>query len=694
MLSEGRFGKLNEAAGYYPSQELIVSVKGVKPFQSFFVAAYLKQTQFDMFDAKSGGRCGSFDRASVMEQENSWLTCRAGGVYRAATSDTRKKVRTFNNLQFKWTAPAEGVGPITFKCTLVPKHLDDPDISKIYGLSYSLQETMPPRRRGADGEFTSSSRTMSFKPKVKLSFDVFFNHNHMLDLFRDKELELAEHYFTSDACCTLPLGKLGVQKVRGAHEIVAFLSESALGPNQIMKAVKPITPTENVIESRSIVVKDELPKAKVDLREIEYAMNHEGKESEEENDSEDEYEEDKSKVDPDKVFEANPNEATTAEGRNSKADGNNNNNNDNGNEDNNDNNNNNDNKEGDDETVDSADVALEGLEEKEDEPPERAALRKEFEKLAMLEILMIKQMKKSELVCAEEVRSIHLPAHKAAEVTNFATVSEELVQNGKYGGSKVHLQMPLPPNYPVNARPYDLAAQAAKKGKEMMLKGQQNKKKHMKLDTKLLTAKGRKGLQNEMVEYMFHLHDRRREKMSKARRAANAHLPGFEDLKAMRAEVMKPHFVRQVGNWIKGDKKIDKRTRSGNVRATINAGKRGEDAAKLIEQLAEERKAANAKHIADMKKLQDEIEEEENKGGNKRKERKSRVTFGADKFENLTDVVGGEGMTIEEDEEEREREGDGVDERNLPPPPRFISKNDPLTLPLVFPILNFALPPP
>jgi hypothetical protein len=86
VLSEGRFGKLNEAAGYYPSQELIVNVKGVKPFQSFFVAAYLKKTQFDMFDAKSGGRCGSFDRASVMEQENSWLTCRAGGVYRAATS--------------------------------------------------------------------------------------------------------------------------------------------------------------------------------------------------------------------------------------------------------------------------------------------------------------------------------------------------------------------------------------------------------------------------------------------------------------------------------------------------------------------------------------------------------------------------------------------------------------------------------
>ena len=191
-----------------------MNVKGVKPFQSFFVAAYLKQSQFDMFDAKSGGRCGYFDRSSVMEQENAWLTCRAGGVYRAATSDTRKKNRTFNNLQFKWTAPTEGVGPITFKSTIVPKHLDDPDIKNIYGLSYSLSETMPPRKRGLDGDFTSSGRNMSFKPKIKLSFDVFFNHNHMLNLFRDKELDLAEHYFTHDASCTLPMGKLGVEKVR------------------------------------------------------------------------------------------------------------------------------------------------------------------------------------------------------------------------------------------------------------------------------------------------------------------------------------------------------------------------------------------------------------------------------------------------------------------------------------------------
>ena len=117
VLSEGRFGKLTEATGYYPGQELIVAIRGVKPFQSFFVAAVLKNAQFDMFTPTSGNRTGSFDRASVMEQENAWLTCRESGMMRAATSDTRKKNRSFTALRLKWTAPSEGVGKVAFKCT-------------------------------------------------------------------------------------------------------------------------------------------------------------------------------------------------------------------------------------------------------------------------------------------------------------------------------------------------------------------------------------------------------------------------------------------------------------------------------------------------------------------------------------------------------------------------------------------------
>jgi hypothetical protein len=84
--------------------------------------------------------------------------------------------------------------------------------------------------------------------------------------------------------------------------------------------------------------------------------------------------------------------------------------------------------------------------------PPQIALRKKYTKIAKHEVDLILKMKKGEMACAEEVRTIHLPAHKAAEITNFAAVNDDLVHNGKYGGSKVHLQMDLPPNYPINAR--------------------------------------------------------------------------------------------------------------------------------------------------------------------------------------------------------------------------------------------------
>ena len=112
---------------------------------------------------------GSFDRESVMENENSMLSCKHRAGYMAATSDTRIRNRAFNTLNLKWNAPLEGVGDITFKVTLVPKDLDDPDLKRVYGLSYSLEETMPPRKRGGSSSFAQSSRGISFKPKVKVS---------------------------------------------------------------------------------------------------------------------------------------------------------------------------------------------------------------------------------------------------------------------------------------------------------------------------------------------------------------------------------------------------------------------------------------------------------------------------------------------------------------------------------------------
>ena len=109
-------------SGYYPGQELVVQIRGVKTFKSFFVAAHLKGQQFDMFDSQSGERVGSFDRESVMENENAWLSCKGKrGLFKAATSDSRKKNTAFNTLNLRWNAPVEGVGDITFRTTVTPK---------------------------------------------------------------------------------------------------------------------------------------------------------------------------------------------------------------------------------------------------------------------------------------------------------------------------------------------------------------------------------------------------------------------------------------------------------------------------------------------------------------------------------------------------------------------------------------------
>ncbi|GMI01827.1 hypothetical protein TrST_g10429 [Triparma strigata] len=628
VLSEGRFGKLVDATGYYPGQELIVNIRGVKTFQSFFVAAYLKNSQFDMFGAESGGRCGSFDRASVMENDDAWVTCRHGGQMRAATSDTRKKNRSFNELRLKWNAPLEGVGDITFKVTIQPKDMDDPDLKRVYGLSYSLQETMPPRKRGGSSGFASSSRGIAFKPKVKLSFDVSFNHNHMLSLFRENELELVEHYFTKDVKCALPMGKLGNETARGPKEVITLLADRILGPNQIMKSVKPMPPTENIIESRTIVVRDELPPSHASLDQIRDALKHEGHESSSDDESDTLASDEGSVPSYSKNRQSNPNEAA-----------------------------------GDDGTIDSELTGATGPSmEETDESPERAALRQEYMKVAKLEVLMIKQMKQQRLACADEVRTIHLPAHKAHEITNFAVENDELVHNGFYGNKK-HLMMALPPNYPINARPYDLAAQAARKGKKLMEAARKEKKKDETIDVKLNTPKGRQELAEEIVEYMLHLHDKEVEIRAKERRYGAASLPGFENLAEQRQEDVKPHYVERIGNWIKGDHALDENTRSANVRATVNTRKAGDEGAKLIKQMKGEREAANQRLKEDVETYEKDV-----KKSKKRNERKSKLTWGPDKIaeeikdihldELLEDDVTGDG------DDEGEGKAEGANQKN------------------------------
>ena len=572
VLSEGKFGKLSEATGYYPGQELIVTIRGVKAFQSFFVSAYLKTVQFDMFDEKSGGRVGSFDRASVMEQENAWLTCKEGDEMRAATSDSRKKNRSFASLRLKWTAPSEmGVGKLAFKATVVPKHLDDPELKNIYSLTYSLEEHMPPRKRGASGSsaFGSFSRSSSgMKPKIELSFDVSFNHNHMLTLFRDREHEIVEHYFAANVKCTLPLGKLGVQTVKGAKEVVDLLADFILGPNQIMKNVKPMPVTERVIESRTIVTRDLLPSSEIDLRVVKDAMRVEGHEDSD-SASEEEYEEENENS---TVTSANPNEPGDA--------------------------------------VDGGALGISSSPSSLSHPSEKMsreeiATREEFMKIAMREVLMIRDMKTQEMACAEEVRTVRLPAHRAAVITEFAAESDDIVHGGKYGGSKLHLQMDLPPNYPHNARPYDLAAQAAKKGKDLMEAAQQktaNKKKN--IGFKLNTSKGRRIFAKEIVDYMLKQKNKMEDTRARERRYGVALLPGFESLAQMREQALKARVVERVGNWTKAANVPLEKSRSSNPRATVNAGKRGDDAAVFIANLKVEREEANKKLLEAQREME------------------------------------------------------------------------------------------
>ena len=541
VLMEGRFDKLREAGAYYAGQELVVMIRGVKPFQSFFVACYLKGTQFDMFDPKSGGRTGSFDRASVMENESAWLSC--GGT--AATSDSRKKGKEFNNVKLRWTAPPEqGVGDVTFKVTLVPKNLDDPGLKRTYALSFSLEETSPPKKKegGAFSSSSASSSSYAFKPKVKLGFDVAFNHSHMISLFRDEEFELVENFFSKNARCYVPPNKPGgpVLKARGPKAIIELLAGKVLGPNQIMMNINPMQPTQKIIESRSLVVRDALPPAKVDPKLLRWAIQEE------------------------QGIRHNP----------------------------------------DDDKDHGVVVVVEG--EEPSEPLDAAArialnepdvnienLRREFKKIARLEVALIIKMKKAQLACAEEVRTIHLPEKMVETVSFFQPETDELINNGYFGAGSEHLLMPLPFNYPVAAKPYDLAAQAAKKGKALIEAALNAKSSGVTGDVgeALSTESGRRLYVNEIAEYMLELRANATKGPMLARRNALPTLPGYEDLAQMRADALNPHLVQKVGHWVKGDVPLDK-ARSNNVRATVNAGKHGEEGAQLLEQMKKEAKRA------------------------------------------------------------------------------------------------------
>ena len=175
----------------------------------------------------------------------------------------------------------------------------------------------------------------------------------MLSLFRESELELVRHYFTSDVQVTLPMGRLGVEKAVGPDEVIALLADRIMGPNQIMKSVKPMPVNEKFIESRTVVVRDELPASHASIDAIKEALKREGHESDSDDDSE--------------TLGSDEGSAPTVKGPQNGAA--------------------NPNEPGDDGSMTSdgrgGDKSLDGFE---DETPERLAMRSEFMKRAKLEV--------------------------------------------------------------------------------------------------------------------------------------------------------------------------------------------------------------------------------------------------------------------------------------------------------------------
>ena len=286
-----------------------------------------------------------------------------------------------------------------------------------------------------------------------------------------------------------------------------------------MKTVKPMEAKETVIESRTIIIRDELPKAKLSLKEIREDDKGGKKDLLEADDVEEEEEGEEKKDDGSiaAVGDVN-NEGNTYDGGANPNEG--------GDEAlaNNENglteNGNNDgskrkHRKTKKEKIAEKEKQLQAQKDKEasehptEEEPERQKLKVKFLQIARQETKMIYLMQKNKLACADEVRNVHLPAHRAKKIENFQEDVDELVYNGFYGGSNPHLRMKLPDNYPVNARPYNLEAIAAAKGKELMLAAQKKKTKtESGIDVKLVNKKGRQEFALELVEYMLKQNDR------------------------------------------------------------------------------------------------------------------------------------------------------------------------------------------
>jgi hypothetical protein len=92
---------------------------------------------------------------------------------------------------------------------------------------------------------------------------------------------------------------------------VELLKGTILGPNQIMKNVKPMPATEKILESRTVVTRDLLPPAKTSMHDIEEALHHEGHENSDSEEEEEYAEDDPETLDDGSLVSGNPDDMTT-----------------------------------------------------------------------------------------------------------------------------------------------------------------------------------------------------------------------------------------------------------------------------------------------------------------------------------------------------------------------------------------------
>ena len=183
--SVDRFGRQSQVTSYYAGISLTVVLRGVDPFQQFFLGAYYKRAQFECFDTKSGNRVGTFSKDS--EVVGTKLCCERKAMA------SRPAMKPTSELTFKWKAPTvppgQGVsqtGVVVIKATVKRDPLslgpdeEDPGLVQV---SYTLKEVDPPKK----GSVLSEMSQKVDKEEKTYTVDLVANHQLFIDFIRNRD---------------------------------------------------------------------------------------------------------------------------------------------------------------------------------------------------------------------------------------------------------------------------------------------------------------------------------------------------------------------------------------------------------------------------------------------------------------------------------------------------------------------------